>query len=218
MNFIWLAKQRKQQETYAVWWARTPSQFVQHNIASIGLTVVTSNSIIHDTLEEQQRWTSTLKAAYWRRSHTNYMLFSRATSMLSYYSGNIPERIRQGMEIWSLDTTSVITASAPTKGWYLYGNNDVWSQLSMASQSHYWWWKVSSTRGSVNGWEVDKQVEQRSSSKKDYVKCLVGCKGNYPLGSSPKWVQHRYWSLLSTIRSRCSKTPGKARYSLFFAW
>ena len=49
-----------------------------------------------------------------------------------------PERIRQDVEIWSLDTTSVITASAPTKGRYLYGINDVISQLSMVSQSHYW--------------------------------------------------------------------------------
>ena len=39
------------------------------------------------------------------------MLFSRATWMLSYYSVNTYERIRQEVEIWSLDTTSVITAS-----------------------------------------------------------------------------------------------------------
>ena len=37
MNSVSLANQRKQQETYAVRWARTHSQFVQRNIASIGL-------------------------------------------------------------------------------------------------------------------------------------------------------------------------------------
>ena len=42
-------KQRKQQKIYAVRWARTPSQFVQRNISSIDLRVVTSNSMIHDT-------------------------------------------------------------------------------------------------------------------------------------------------------------------------
>ena len=45
-------KATKQQETYAVRWARTRSQFVQCNIDSIGLKVVTSNSMIHDTLED----------------------------------------------------------------------------------------------------------------------------------------------------------------------
>ena len=50
--------------------------------------------------------------------------------------------------------------------------------------------EVSTTPGSVNGWELDKQVEQRPSFKKDYVKCLVGCKGNYRLEISSKWVQH----------------------------
>ena len=49
MNFIWLAKQRKQQETHAVRWLRTHSQFVQRNIGSIGLKVITSNSMIYDT-------------------------------------------------------------------------------------------------------------------------------------------------------------------------
>ena len=37
MNFVWVAKQWKQQEVCAVRWARTRSQFVQRNIASIGL-------------------------------------------------------------------------------------------------------------------------------------------------------------------------------------
>ena len=50
MTFVWVAKQRKQQETYTVRWARTRSQFVQYNIGSIGLRVVTSNSMILMTL------------------------------------------------------------------------------------------------------------------------------------------------------------------------
>ena len=36
----------------------THSQFVQYNIGSIGLRVVTSNSMIHDTLDDHWRWTS----------------------------------------------------------------------------------------------------------------------------------------------------------------
>ena len=59
INFVQVAKQRKQQETYAVRWERTRFQFIQCNIGSIGLRVVTSNSMIHDTLEDHSRWTST---------------------------------------------------------------------------------------------------------------------------------------------------------------
>ena len=46
-----------------------------------------------------------LKAAYRRRSEIDYTVFSRATWMLSHYSRNTFERIRQGMEIWGLGTT-----------------------------------------------------------------------------------------------------------------
>ena len=36
---------------------------------------------------------------------TNYTVFSRVSWVLSYYSGNPYKRIRQNVEIWSLDTT-----------------------------------------------------------------------------------------------------------------
>ena len=41
-------------------------------------------------------------------------LFSRATWMLSYYGGNIFERIRKDMEIWDLDIPSIIGLSTST--------------------------------------------------------------------------------------------------------
>ena len=51
MNFVLVAKQQKQQETYAVRWERTRSQFVQPNIGRISLGVGALNrSLIHDTL------------------------------------------------------------------------------------------------------------------------------------------------------------------------
>ena len=128
-----------------------------------------------------------------------------------------PERITQGVEIWNLDTTSVITASAPTTGRYLYSLNDVISQRSMVSQSHYWRWKVSAVcqsheEASMAGNWTNRysNTQRRSSSKKDHVKCLMGCKGNYILQTSSKCVQYHCWSLLLTIRLSCSKTPRKA--------
>ena len=51
-------KATKQQETYAVPWARIHSQFIQRNIGSVGLRVITSNSMIHDTLEDHKKWMS----------------------------------------------------------------------------------------------------------------------------------------------------------------
>ena len=32
-----------------------------------------------------------------------------------------------------------------------------------------------------------RNAQRRPSSRKDYVECLVECKGNYPLGCSSKW-------------------------------
>ena len=69
-------------------------------------------------------------------------MFSRATWVLSYYSGKMSGWIRQNVEIWSLDVTWFVTPSASTQGWRLYGINDISSQLPMTLQSYYHHWKV----------------------------------------------------------------------------
>ena len=82
------------------------------------------------------------RAAYRRRSQEDFTLFSRATWTLSYHSGNTSARIGQNVEVWSLDTTSVVIASAPTQRRCLYEVNDVLPPLTVVSQSCYWRWQV----------------------------------------------------------------------------
>jgi hypothetical protein len=57
--------------------------------------------------------------------------------MLSYCGRKTSERIRQDVEIWSLDTIRVVTTSAPTRGRRMYGTTDFSPQLQMAPQSDY---------------------------------------------------------------------------------
>ena len=65
INFVWVTKQRKQQDIYTVRWVKTRSQFVQRYIGSICLRVLTSNSMIHDTLKDHIRGgRRRFKAAY----------------------------------------------------------------------------------------------------------------------------------------------------------
>ena len=62
--------------------------------------------------------------------------------MLPYCGGKTYQRIRQDMEIWSLNTSRVITTSTTTPGWCFYGFVDISPQLPMAPQSYHWWWEV----------------------------------------------------------------------------
>ena len=85
MNFVWATKQRKQQETYAVRWARTRFQFVQCSIGSIGLRVVTFEvddsrhsgrslevdvNVLKQLIEEHPRLTTCCSAERLGYSHT----------------------------------------------------------------------------------------------------------------------------------------------------
>ena len=56
------------------------------------------------------------KVAYRTRSSIDFTGFSRAAWVLSYCGGKTSERIRQDMEIWSLDTARIIITSASTQG------------------------------------------------------------------------------------------------------
>ena len=143
MNSVWTTEQQKQRRIYRTWWVRMSCPFVSHNIGSIAFRTVTLNSTIYLALDGPISGYRSFEAAYRRRSSIDYTVFSRATWVLPYCDGNTSARIRQNVEIRTLDTTWVATASAATQSRCLYGINVVLPQLPVAPQSYYWRWEVS---------------------------------------------------------------------------
>ena len=122
MNPSWAIKQLKQRTTYARQWARILFPHVRHSVGFIGSTMGIINWTIYLSLWKTGRSRfESIKRTHWRWSSVDNTLFSRATWMLSYYSGNTFERIRKDVEIYGLNTSWIIGLSTSTPAWYLYG-------------------------------------------------------------------------------------------------
>ncbi|CAF1146638.1 unnamed protein product [Adineta ricciae] len=68
-------------------------------------------------MEARGKWDSVVpNTAYRTRSSIDFTVLSRAPRVLLCCGGKTSDRIRQEMEIWSLDTPRVITTSATTPG------------------------------------------------------------------------------------------------------
>ena len=164
---------------------------VQH-----GLRLVASNSMIHDTgrslkmdvdvlkqlIKEDSRRTRRCLAERLGCSHTTVETHLSELGKTWKYRVLISHELSLHLFQLRLDTCMALMTSHRN---YQYFHNLITGDEKCAiCQPH--------EEASMGGNWIDRysNAQKQPSSQKDYIKCLLRCKGNYPLGTSPEWVQH----------------------------